>query len=168
MESSEPKVLNAVRHKVNVIQEQLMRLYPMVPDLYSSSCLMNKLHETYAAFQHTSLLLKNPSLRIAAIGTTSSGKSTLINGLVGRQIAPMNAGEMSAGVLHLVHAARNRLYIKRCGGLWPEINRFDLSDIEIYDQIRNDIFKTYHSIIKFFCNVLKLRYPPNSIGSNRY
>ena len=39
--------------------------------------------------------------RIATIGTTSSGKSTIVNALIGRRIAPIEAGEMSGGVLTL-------------------------------------------------------------------
>jgi hypothetical protein len=48
--------------------------------------------------------LTHPTFQIAAVGTTNAGKSTLLNGLAGRMICPMNVGEMSAGLLTIRHA----------------------------------------------------------------
>ncbi|MDR2783251.1 MAG: dynamin family protein [Treponema sp.] len=45
--------------------------------------------------------LCDPCLKIAFVGTTSSGKSTLLNGLCGHRSAPTEAGEMSAGVVRI-------------------------------------------------------------------
>ena len=137
------KSLDNARNKVNAILKSLEELTGVASGLSSSPDIMLKLAETHAAFQQTSIILKKPSLRIVTIGTTSSGKSTLVNGLVGRQIAPMNADEMSAGVLHLVHAERNRLYIRQCGDLWPETDQLGLSNDEMYETVRNG-FKTYN------------------------
>ena len=142
-DSTHIKSLDNARNKVNAILKNLEELTGVASGLSSSPDIMLKLAETHAAFQQTSIILKKPSLRIVTIGTTSSGKSTLVNGLVGRQIAPMNADEMSAGVLHLVHAERNRLYIRQCGDLWPETDQLGLSNDEMYETVRNG-FKTYN------------------------
>jgi len=55
--------------------------------------------------------LENPKISIALFGTTSSGKSTLVNALLGRRIAPMEAGEMSTGILRITNSPAN-CYLK--------------------------------------------------------
>jgi hypothetical protein len=47
--------------------------------------------------------LERPTITFASIGTTSSGKSTALNGIIGAKIAPMDANELSAGLLTLEH-----------------------------------------------------------------
>lgn len=49
--------------------------------------------------QETIKRLKDPYITIATVGTTSSGKSTILNGMIGRDIAPSDMDEMSAGIL---------------------------------------------------------------------
>ncbi|MDR3234924.1 MAG: dynamin family protein [Planctomycetaceae bacterium] len=48
--------------------------------------------------------LEHSKLRLAFIGATSSGKSTFVNALLGKVIAPTEAQEMSAGVLQFFNA----------------------------------------------------------------
>lgn len=52
--------------------------------------------------------LDNPELTLAMAGTTSSGKSTLVNLLVGDDIMPSAVQEMSAGVVQIKHSATER------------------------------------------------------------
>ncbi|GHT23241.1 hypothetical protein FACS189419_06940 [Planctomycetales bacterium] len=52
----------------------------------------------------TIVKLKNPVLRLAFIGATSSGKSTLVNALIGKTLMPTEADEMSAGIVQLFDA----------------------------------------------------------------
>jgi GTPase SAR1 family protein len=47
--------------------------------------------------------LERPTITFATLGTTSSGKSTALNGIIGAKIAPMDADELSAGLLTLEH-----------------------------------------------------------------
>ncbi len=129
---------------IEQIQQQLQKLYAIVPDLRSNDSIAQSINRCHAVFQQAGNQLARPALRIATIGTTSAGKSTLVNGLIGRQIAPMDASELSAGVLHLVHALNRRLWIKPVEGYWEGIDRADLSDNEMYEHVRERVFKKYH------------------------
>ena len=130
---------------IEQIQQQLQKLYAIVPDLRSNDSIAQSINRCHAVFQQAGNQLARPALRIATIGTTSAGKSTLVNGLIGRQIAPMDASELSAGVLHLVHALNRRLWIKPVEGYWEGIDRADLSDNEMYEHVRERVFKKYGS-----------------------
>jgi hypothetical protein len=104
------------------------------------------LFRSHADFKQAAEKLAYPALRIATIGTTSAGKSTLVNGLIGRKIAPMDAAELSAGILHLVHSQHSRLQIKKPdkGGSWQGIDQSNWDDKRIYDHVRENVFKVYH------------------------
>ena len=81
--------------------------------------------------------LANPVLRLATFGTTSSGKSTLVNALIGRRVAPMDAGELSAGVLHIVDADDRSVEFQQTdGATWP-CGVFHGTDGDLYRRIRN-------------------------------
>lgn len=58
--------------------------------------------------------LAHPALTLATVGTTSSGKSTLLNALIGRRLAPMDTHEMSAGLLEIHHAKQWEMEV--CSG----------------------------------------------------
>ena len=47
--------------------------------------------------------LKSPYVSFTTVGTTSAGKSTLVNGLCGKRIAPVHSEETSAGELRIIH-----------------------------------------------------------------
>ncbi|MFS8909756.1 dynamin family protein, partial [Synechococcus sp. H60.3] len=68
-------------------------------DVVSNSVLLEKLEDFRVVYEEADARLRKPSFRIATIGTTSSGKSTIVNALIGRKIAPIEAQEMSAGIL---------------------------------------------------------------------
>ncbi|MBW4499262.1 MAG: dynamin family protein [Scytonema hyalinum WJT4-NPBG1] len=91
--------------------------------------------------------LKKPSLSIAMIGTTSSGKSTIVNALIGRKIAPIEAQETSAGILTLKHSNSpdSELVIESTkNAKWKPGKQIGLSDESLYKQIRDDIMRLYH------------------------
>lgn len=88
--------------------------------------------------------LEHPVLSIAMVGTTSAGKSTLVNAFLGRKVAPVEAKEMSAGILHLTHSDNRSLTVHPSDKAKWKIGTFNnLSDSEIYDRIK-DIFNQYH------------------------
>ncbi|NJL09910.1 MAG: hypothetical protein HC908_06190 [Calothrix sp. SM1_7_51] len=89
--------------------------------------------------------LEKPNLSIAMIGITSSGKSTIVNSLIGRKIAPMESGEASAGTLTLKHSNESELVIEETKNAKWEIGRkTGLNDDQLYDQIRNKIMLPFH------------------------
>lgn len=88
--------------------------------------------------------LEHPTLSIAMVGTTSAGKSTLVDAFTGRNVAPIEQGEMSAGVLHLTHSRDISLTILPTDGAKWKVGTFNnVSDPEIYSRLK-EIFKQYH------------------------
>lgn len=136
--------LASARNLVKNIQAALGQISELGFGLDSHQLIAESLKNSQEAFQRLESKLNQPALRIATIGTTSAGKSTLVNALIGHKIAPMDAGELSAGVLHLKHSPRNHLQIKEIKGFYEGIDQYDLSDYEIYHRIREDVFKKYH------------------------
>ena len=62
---------------------------------------------------------KHPELILATTGTTSSGKSTLANFLIGEAILPAGVQEMSAGLVKVKHSDKRSLTIpKTKGSTW--------------------------------------------------
>jgi len=57
--------------------------------------------------------LTTPTLNVAFVGTTNAGKSTTVNGFIGRRLAPMENDEMSAGLLTIRHAPAWSLQVER-------------------------------------------------------
>lgn len=88
--------------------------------------------------------LKHPYLSLATIGTTSAGKSTVVNALAGRKIAPMEAKETSAGVLKLVPNESRNLFIEK-SDYWEFGNFPNISDEDAYNKIAS-IFERYFKI----------------------
>lgn len=88
--------------------------------------------------------LEHPVLSIAMVGTTSAGKSTLVNAFLGRKVAPVEAEEMSAGILQLTHSDKRSLTIRQTDkAKWKTGTFENLSDPEIYKEIER-IFNQYH------------------------
>lgn len=90
--------------------------------------------------------LKNPTLSIAMVGTTSAGKSTIVNALAGRTIAPMESEEMSAGVLRLIPSEEKSLKIAHSEH-WESGIFQPITDKDAYSKIEN-IFEKYHRFEK--------------------
>jgi GTPase SAR1 family protein len=83
-------------------------------------------------------MLDHPCLKIAVVGTTSSGKSTLLNGLSGHRIAPMEAGEMSAGVVCIRNGREISLTVRETESMTWRAGPYPVStDADIYDALRN-------------------------------
>lgn len=90
--------------------------------------------------------LKNPMITIATVGTTSSGKSTILNGFTGRDIAPCNIDEMSAGILTFTPSeTENKLIVKESPeGYWFGKTYQNMSDDNMRTEIER-IFDIYKS-----------------------
>lgn len=90
--------------------------------------------------------LKHPTLTLATIGTTSSGKSTIVNAFSGRTIAPMSSKEMSAGVLRLLPSDKISVDIKKSNN-WEWGVFSPITDADAYQKISN-VFLRYHRFEK--------------------
>ncbi len=77
---------------------------------------------------------KNPTITLAAIGTTSGGKSSLVNLLCGAEIMPVGVQEVSAGIVVVDHhPSRRTLKIPKVAGLPVELSGewLNISDADI-------------------------------------
>ena len=80
--------------------------------------------------------LQSPTLTIVTMGTTSSGKSTLVNLLCGAEIIPVAVQEMSAGLVSIEYSQNTAVHIDRTpGALWECGDWYNISDREISDRL---------------------------------
>jgi hypothetical protein len=93
--------------------------------------------------------LHQPVLTLATAGTTSGGKSTLVNMLCGRELMPVAVGEMSAGVVTIHHIQNDQ---DRClkvlqtrGAMWECGEWPQPSDAEICERL-TEAMNTYNAI----------------------
>ena len=141
-----------VANRLAVARARLDELGRLTTDLVSAHPTIledPELRERFAAFERAhreaQARLSKPTLSIAMIGTTSSGKSTIVNALIGRRIAPIEAGEMSAGVLTLRHGQAKRLVVDDAEGApWTAGTWVDLNDADTYDRVRDGVMRPYH------------------------
>ncbi|ERT07859.1 50S ribosome-binding GTPase family protein [Lyngbya aestuarii BL J] len=123
--------------------ENLVQKYP---DAFADKTIQSQLEKFRQAHQEALRRLDPPNLSIATIGTTSSGKSTVVNALIGCRIAPIEAGEMSAGVLTLRHGNQRKLIVEATEGATWETGEWEgLTDEDLYNKIRS-VMTDYHQI----------------------
>ena len=80
--------------------------------------------------------LRHPTLTLATTGTTSSGKSTLVNLLCGAEIVPVAVSEMSAGTVTIEYSAEKSLIIHETpGALWECGEWRGISEERIYQRL---------------------------------
>ena len=80
--------------------------------------------------------LRSPTLTIATTGTTSSGKSTLVNLLCEAEIVPMAVSEMSAGVVTIEYSDKISLVIDETPEATWECGEWQgISEEEIYQRL---------------------------------
>ena len=87
--------------------------------------LQVQFHELGAAFTCFQQQAECPELVLATTGTTSSGKSTLANFLIGEAILPAAVQEMSAGLVRVKHSHKRRLTIPKTRGATWETGRWN-------------------------------------------
>jgi GTPase SAR1 family protein len=137
MSKSVEELLNHVRILLDELKVEVVKLYRDHKDVFQDSVLEKLLIEFRDEHKKATERLANPTLSIAMLGTTSAGKSTIVNALIGRRIAPIEAGEMSGGVLTLRASDELQLIIN---GQEPIT---DLNDDQVYDQIQQ-LMLSYH------------------------
>jgi GTPase SAR1 family protein len=140
--------LNKTRNLLRELGNSVSSLVNLSPDIFDDPSIKSCLEEFLTVYQEAVQRLENPSFRIATIGTTSSGKSTIVNALIGRKIAPIEAGEMSGGVLTLKHSPEQKLFIAQTkDAAWDTGEWTGLSDEDLYQRIRT-VMHSYHDARK--------------------
>ena len=87
--------------------------------------------------------LDNPTLILATTGTTSSGKSSLVNLLCGAELMPRAVLERSAGVVTVEYSEQRAVKIEETGGATWECGTWhNVSNEDIYDRL-NGVMKAY-------------------------
>lgn len=80
--------------------------------------------------------LRYPTLTLATTGTTSSGKSTLVNLLCGAEIVPVAVSEMSAGTVTIEYNPQKSLVIYETpGALWECGEWKAITEEKIYQRL---------------------------------
>ncbi len=96
-----------------------------------------------AALETLRYELDNPVLTLATTGTTSSGKSTLVNLLCGAEIMPVAVSEMSAGAVTVEYNDRKSLTIHETPGALWECGEWErITDDQIYHRL-HDVMLQY-------------------------
>lgn len=142
-------MLHDTCNRLRELGEAIENLVKCYPDVFNDPEIASRLEAFRQAHREGVDRLDAPSLCIATIGTTSSGKSTIVNALIGRKVAPIEAGEMSGGVLTLQHADECKLVVEATeGAAWETGIWTELSGEDLYNRIRNGVMRPYHDIRK--------------------
>ncbi|NMG60530.1 GTPase [Geitlerinema sp. P-1104] len=95
-----------------------------------------------AALQRLLHDLSHPTLTLATTGTTSSGKSSLVNLLCGAEIMPVAVSEMSAGIVTIEHGPERLLVIPQTPDATWECGEWrGLSDSEFQNRLHDVMLK---------------------------
>ena len=90
--------------------------------------------------------LEKPTLTLATTGTTSSGKSTLVNLLCGVELMPVSVQEMSAGIVTIEYSDQKAIRIdKTAGAQWECGTWYNVSNEDIYSHLES-VMTTYRNI----------------------
>ncbi|MGL4621758.1 MAG: dynamin family protein [Chroococcidiopsis sp.] len=142
-------ILCNTQSQLKKLGEAIENLVATYPDVFDAAGIREKLDDFRQSHREAVDRLKTPNFSIATIGTTSSGKSTIVNALIGRKVAPIEAGEMSGGILTLQHSNERKLVVEETeGATWETGTWSELSDEALYDRIRNGIMLPYHDTRK--------------------
>ncbi len=129
--------IEAAQKVLQQLQQSVSKIINCAPQAFEDGEMGKSLDRLKIAADKSAQRLQKPSLRISTIGTTSSGKSTLVNAIIGRKLAPMEASEMSAGILTFVHSEKTRLTVeKTANAVWETGEWPDIGDEEIYLKLR--------------------------------
>lgn len=139
------EILSTSLSKVKAIEAFIKKIYEgNLKNFSGNKILLQSFTSFFNIAASTIKRLENPVLSIAMVGTTSAGKSTIVNGLVGRRVAPMEPKEMSAGILTLTDSMRKSITVHpTTNSRWPTGTTTDLLDEEICRQIRY-VYEKYH------------------------
>ncbi|MEA5562335.1 dynamin family protein [Planktothrix agardhii] len=147
MELNIESKLNNTRNLLQELGNSVSNLVNSSPDVFADPGIQSCLQDFLKVYQEAVQRLENPSFRIATLGTTSSGKSTIVNALIGRKIAPIEAGEMSGGVLTIKHSQEQKLIIEKTEDAVWDTGESTGSDEDLYQRI-STVMHSYHNARK--------------------
>ena len=110
--------------------------------------LCSELKEIIARMDEVYADLQKPCLRLAFIGPTSSGKSTLLNGLIGQTIAPIEAKQMSAGVMRIRNGKDIEMEVLETSDMKWEKGKYDIHSADMIYELNKGIMLQYHNAVK--------------------
>jgi len=146
---SHQNIFNEVTLKAKHIEQNWNDIYSDICiKLDSSSSLAQLDKDFHLAFDQLNDELENPTLILATTGTTSSGKSTIINLLCGADIMPRMPQEMSAGVVYLKHSTNGIRHLKICnteGATWHCGEWNNLTDEQIQTRL-TEVMDTFNKL----------------------
>lgn len=138
-------LLRTTRELLSQLGTEVVSIANEYSDVFSDPTINEQLNRFRLAYEEAITNLDSPTFRIATIGTTSSGKSTIINALIGRKVAPMEADEMSAGILTLSSSSESKMIIEEVeGAVWETGEWVGVSDEDLYTHIRDRVMLPYH------------------------
>ena len=143
MELNIESKLNNTRNLLQELGNSVSNLVNSSPDVFADPGIQSCLQDFLKVYQEAVQRLENPSFRIATLGTTSSGKSTIVNALIGRKIAPIEAGEMSGGVLTIKHSQEQKLIIEKTEDAVWDTGESTGSDEDLYQRI-SSVMRSYN------------------------
>lgn len=125
--------IEAAKNVLIQLQESVSKIIECDPQSFYEGEMGNCVKRLKKACDQSVQRLEKPSLRISTIGTTSSGKSTLVNAIIGRRLAPMEADEMSAGILTFAHGENSRMVVEKTeNAVWETGEWTGLNDEQLY------------------------------------
>jgi energy-coupling factor transporter ATP-binding protein EcfA2 len=121
----------------------------LVPDVAKHQRELERALQRFEAAAH------RPEVVLATTGTTSSGKSTLANMLIGEMLLPKAVQEMSAGVVTVRHSADERQLVveESRGATWPTGTWEDVSA----ESVRGRLESAMHSYRKLLSDSVPTR-----------
>lgn len=148
MLTNQEKINRAVS-QVHMLTNAVRELYSQNRKAFDGNKQLSKSFKDFFKITDTTIdKLNNPTLSIAMVGTTSAGKSTIVNAFAGRRVAPMNEQETSAGILKLTDSDEIVLNIeKTLGARWETGEKRGLTDAQNYEIIK-DVYTKYHAAAK--------------------
>ncbi len=165
-EKQQVGTFNLIKRNVLEIQENWDSFYQQFSEVGAPYAVEFQQHNRNLAQAVDKILkaIETPTLTLATTGTTSSGKSTLVNLLCGADIMPRMAGEMSAGIVTIKHASDGKRWLKiekTANATWECGEWKDLSDYDIRGRLTKtmDAFNEAKKICELPSPVIELSYP---------
>lgn len=148
MVNSQEQLLSTIA-KIREIESIAKGLYEKNKEAYEGNkSLANSFSKFFSMIENTKKRLEDPTFSIAMVGTTSAGKSTIVNALSGRNVAPMEQKEMSAGVLRLLHSEKCFMEVANTSNCKWKTGKFACKDDDTTRENIRRIYEEYRKFIK--------------------